>query len=437
MKRRSFVKKTMAAGALAGFPSIIPSSVLGWNGAVAPSNKAAIGLIACGNRAGLAGDYAKYGKSEIVAVCDPIDSRRLDFKKRFGGCDDYRDFRDLLARDDIDAVHIATADHWHVPISLYAAQAGKDMYTEKPLGISIEQDLKARDIVDKYERVFQYGAQQRSLGHVRLGIELVLNGHIGEVSDVYVWCQRGESGASCEEIPVPAGFDYDLWLGPAPRAPFCRDRCLVQGQRNGIFHIHDYAIGFIAGWGAHPMDMLQWWADNSGMESAIPLRYEGRGTIPTEGLFDTVTHWDVEGVYANGIRFHFMDNETAARKAPHPGVRHDHGTCFVGSEGWVTTRRGGWETSSNELRQQARDPGAKRLQVSGNQVRNFVDAVLTREQPVDNLHSAVLSDVATHLSEISVRSGKVVEWDPKMETIKDNELRKYMHRDMRGPWKLV
>lgn len=437
MKRRSFIGKTMAAGALAGFPSVIPSSVLGRNGSVAPSNRVAVGVIACGSQAGMAGQYSAYGKSEVVAVCDPIQSRRLNFKSRFGNCDDYNDFRDLLARDDIDAVHISTADHWHVPISLYAAEAGKDMYTEKPLGISIDQDIKSREIVDKHGCIFQYGAQQRSIAHVRMGIELVLNGHIGDVTDVYVWCPRGESGGSGEEIPVPDGFDYDLWLGPAPKAPFSHDRCLVQSPRNGIFHIYDYAIGFIAGWGAHPMDMLQWWVDNSNTIDNIPVKYEGRGTIPSEGLFNTVTHWDVEGVYANGVRFHFMDDETAARKAPHPGVRHDHGTCFVGGDGWVTVRRGGWETSSPELRQAARDPGEKKLKVSANQVHNFVDCVLSREQPVDDLHSAVLSDIATHLAEISVRTGETVEWDAESETIKNAEQRKFMHRDMREPWKLV
>jgi len=437
MKRRSFIGKTMAAGALAGFPSIIPSAVLGRNGDVAPSNKAAIGLIACGNRAGVAIDYKRYNKSEVVAVCDPIRERRLEKKKIYGNCSDYTDFRDLLARDDIDAVHISTADHWHVPISLYAAKAGKDMYTEKPLGISIAQDLKARDIADKYGRVFQYGAQQRSQTPVRLGIELVLNGHIGDVTDVYVWAPKGESGGVCNPISVPKGYDYDLWLGPAPQAPFCRDRCLVQGPRNAIFHIYDYAIGFIAGWGAHPMDMLQWWIDNSDIKEKIPVRYEGKGTIPTDGLFNTVTHWDVEGVYANGIKFHFMDNETANRKSPHPAVKGGHGTAFVGTEGWVMTKRGGWETSSAALRQKARNPGPKKLKVSKNQRQNLVDCVLSREEPVDNLHSAVLSDVATHLSEIAVRSGKVVEWDNEKETITNKDLQKYMHRDMRDPWKLV
>ncbi|UCD58338.1 MAG: Gfo/Idh/MocA family oxidoreductase, partial [Candidatus Hydrogenedentota bacterium] len=177
LKNGSFI----AAVAVAG-PNIVPSSVFG---ASAPSNRVNIGVIGCGNRSKVVIDYVDYEKSQIVAVADPIKERRLIRKKQAGGCDDYNDFRELLARDDVDAVHISTADHWHVPISLAAARAGKDMYTEKPLGISIEQDQAAREIVDKHRRIFQYGTQNRSLAQLRMGLELVLNGHIGKVKEVY------------------------------------------------------------------------------------------------------------------------------------------------------------------------------------------------------------------------------------------------------------
>ena len=235
--RRQFIKRATLAGVALGFPTIVPSTVLARSGKASPNEKVNVALIGCGSRSFYAAGYKNYEKSAVVAVCDPIKSRRLARKQQFGGCDDYSDFREVLARKDVDAVHIATADHWHVPISLMADRAGKDMYTEKPLGISIEQDKKSRRIVDKYHRVFQYGAQQRSMQHVRLGIELVLNGHIGEVTDTYVWAPHGQSGGKCEETPVPADYDYDLWLGPAPKSPFCADSCLNQGSRNGIFHI--------------------------------------------------------------------------------------------------------------------------------------------------------------------------------------------------------
>ncbi len=431
MDRRQFIKRSAAAGAVIGFPTIIPSTVLGKNGSVAPSNRAAIGLIGCGDRAKYAGMYQRYDKSEVVAVCDPFKIRREAFSKKFNNCDMYNDFRELLERDDIDAVHIATPDHWHVPIAMYAAKAGKDIYAEKPLGISIEQDLEARKIVDKHKCVFQYGAQQRSIMHVRLGIELVLNGHIGEVKEIYTWANQGRAGGNPAERPVPEGFDYNMWLGPAVEKPYCADRV----SKHGAWHCYDYAIGFIAGWGAHPMDMLQWWADNAGMKE-IPVKYEGTGKWAPDDLYNGTTNWDVHCSYANGITLRFMDTQTARQAKPHPAVDGGHGTLFVGSEGWVRVSRGGWATSSEEIRRKAKVPGEKRLVVSKDQIQNFVDCVISRETPVDDLHSAVRSDVATHLSNIALRSGKTVEWDPKKERIRGKDLRHYMQREMRGPWKV-
>ncbi|MEI6654021.1 MAG: Gfo/Idh/MocA family oxidoreductase [Verrucomicrobiota bacterium] len=436
LSRRGFIKKTAMAGTLIGFPTIIPSSALARSGKASPNSKVNVALIGCGDRSGYAANYKSYDKSVVVAVCDPNKSRRLMRKQQFGNCDDYNDFREVLARKDVDAVHIATPDHWHVPISLMAAQAGKDMYTEKPLGISIAHDKKAREIVDKYDRIFQYGAQQRSIEHVRRGIELVLNGHIGEVKETYVWAPRGESGGTLAETPVPEGFDYEMWLGPAPKAPFCNDRCMVQSPRNGIFHIYDYAIGFVAGWGAHPADMLQWWLDHSGLPN-MPVSCEAKGVIPTEGLFNTLTHWDAQFIYPGGLKLRFMDDQTATKEKPHPGIGGDHGTLFVGTEGWVRVSRGGWKTSSNELREKARDPGPKMLPVSRDQIQNLVDCVLSREQPVDNLHSAVRSDILCHLIDISARTGRKIAWDPAKETITgDPQAEVMMHRELRSPWTL-
>lgn len=437
VNRRTFVKTTGVAGAAIGFPSIIPSSALGKDGKAAPSERVGVGKIACGNRSGYAGMYQRLPNSQIVAVCDPQKNRRDRDSGRFGNCPAYSDFRELLANKDVDAVHITTQDHWHVPISIMAAKAGKDMYTEKPLGISIEQDIKSRVIVDKYKRIFQYGAQQRSISHVRMGIELALNGHLGDIKETYVWAPHGESGGSATPvIPVPEDYDYDMWLGPAPKAPFCRDRAQGGGHRNGIFHIYDYAIGFMAGWGAHPMDMLQWWADNAGMKT-IPKHYEATGTLPTEGLFNTITHWDSRCTYENGLKMRFMDDQTANKAKPHEGIFGGHGTCFVGTKGWVTVNRGGWRVSSEEIRKQAKEPGDKRLVVSPDQIRNFVDCCISREQPVDDLHSAVRSDIACHLTDISIRRGKPITWDPKKEVIVDDpEAARMASRPMRAPWTL-
>ncbi len=438
-RRRLLGNSARTVAAAVAFPTIVSASALGKDGKAPASDRVCVGTISCGGRSGAAGDYQRYGKSQIVAVCDPQTDRRMRHKKAYGNCADYNDFRELLANKDVDAVHIATQDHWHVPISIAAARAGKDMYTEKPLGISVEQCLAARQIVDKHKRMFQYGTQNRSMSQVRLGTELVLNGHIGKVKEVYVWAPQGQSGGSPTPVlPVPKGFDYDMWLGPAPKAPFCKSRALTGGPRNGIFHIYDYAIGFIAGWGAHPMDQAQQWADNAGLK--IPVTYEGTGTIPTKGLFNTLTHWDMTCTFPNGLKMRFLDNQTARKNnnVPHiDKMRFGHGSLWVGDKGWVAVTRGGWKVFPESLLKKAKDAGKKKLIVSGNHTRNFIDSCLSRTQPVSNLHSAVNSDMICHLCDISIRTGRKITWDPARETIVgDAEAAKRMHRAMRGPWTL-
>lgn len=432
MGRRAFLRWS----AMAAAPAIVPASVLG-QGSTPPSERLGVALIACGGRAGYGARYHEHANARIVAVCDPVRERREAFSRRFGGCRAARDFREVLADPEVDAVHIATPDHWHVPIALMAAKAGKHMYIEKPLGLCAAQTLAARAITDRFGRLVQYGAQQRSIQHVRMGIELVLNGHIGRVRELYTWAPKGESGGRPEPVlPVPEGFDYDLWLGPAPWAPFCEDRCLGQGHRKGIYHIYDYAIGFIAGWGAHPMDMLQWWADHAG-RAEVPIRYEGTGLIPTEGLFNTVTHWDVTATYQDGLKLRFMDNETAARLRPHPGIEGNHGTLFVGEEGWVRVSRDNWKTSPESLMYKGKDPGERRLRASRDQIDDFIESVRAGRTPIDDLHSAVRSDLACHLSEISIRTGRPITWDPARETIVgDADAARLLSRSAREPWSL-
>lgn len=432
MGRRAFLRWS----AMAAAPAIVPASALG-QGSAPPSERLGVALIACGDRASYGARYHEHPHARIVAVCDPIRERREAFSRRFGGCRAVRDVRDVLADPQVDAVHIATPDHWHVPIALMAAKAGKHMYIEKPLGLCAAQTLAARAIADRFGRLVQYGAQQRSIQHVRMGIELVLNGHIGRVRELFTWAPRGESGGRPEPVlPVPEGFDYDLWLGPAPLAPFCEDRCLGKGQRKGVYHIYDYSIGFIAGWGAHPMDMLQWWADNAG-RIEIPIHYEGTGRIPTEGLFNTVTHWDVTATYPDGLKLRFMDDQTAARLRPHPGMEGNHGTLFVGEEGWVRVSRDNWMTSPQSLMHEGKDPGERRLRVSRHQIDDFIESVRAGRTPIDDLHSAVRSDLACHLSEIAVRTGRPLTWDPVRETIVgDPDSARLLLRSAREPWSL-
>ena len=432
----------MFAGALVAAPQIVKAQTLGKGGAVAANSRINMAVLATGSRASAAAPYFRDKRCQVTVLCDPNKKRIAKYKERL--CKDFsgletQDFREALADKNVDAVHISTGDHWHVPMSLAAARAGKHAYCEKPLGISIEQCLAAKAITEKHKRIFQYGTQNRSLNPVRLGIQLALNGYIGDIKKAYVWAPRGASGGSATPVlPVPPDLDYDLWLGPAPEKPFCHDRCIQQGGRTGIYHIYDYAIGFIAGWGAHPVDQFQWYADQKGM--ILPESVKGTGTIPREGLFDTITDWDIDTVYKCGFEMKFMDVQTCHKymdKGAIPVSKTGHGSMFVGEKGWINVHRGGWAFSSDDIRKQAKDEMKIKLKVSNNHQLNFIDAIQGKTETVSDLDAAIRSDIICHLSDIAIRTGKEVKWDEKKKTIVgDDQQISMMKRDMRSGYGL-
>lgn len=442
ISRRTFLRNSLAVAGAIGFPTIIPASALGKDGKVAPSERILIGVIGCGQRSRVAQQYEVGKKGEIVAVVDP-DPQAL--RSWVGGVlkgrkvREHSDFRELL-RGEVDAVHIATGDYWHVPVALLAARAKKHIYVEKPLAISIEQCLACREISAEHKVVVQYGTQNRTTVYVRSGIELLLNGHIGEIKEIYVFAPEGLSGGSATPVlPVPAGFDYDMWQGPAAEAPFCRDRVLVKGPHNGIFHINDYAIGFLAEWGAHPYDQLQWWLDE--MKIGMPEKVEATGSIPTQGLFNTITHWDALITYPGLPSVRFADQESIKKHLPKlDGLKpNGHGTVFVGSEGWLYFHRDGLQGSSRELLAKNKNPGPRRVIHAGaSHQDNFLDAIQGKNQVVSNLDSAIRSDICCHLTDLAIRTGKPVGWDDKRHTVTDNpEAVPLMRRAMRQPWNVL
>jgi hypothetical protein len=323
-----------------------------------------------------------------------------------------------LAREDIDAVVIATPDHWHVPIANAAIRAGKDVYVEKPLGLTVQEDLECRKLVKKHNRIFQYGTQQRSSAHCRLGCELVRGGKIGKITALEVDAPNGGAGGSTQEAPAPEDLDYDMWIGPAPVKPYTADRC----KPPGTYWIYDYSIGYLAGWGAHPLDILVWGCD---CDLAGPMTFEGTGMIPTEGLYDTVYNWEVSIEMAGGIKMIFR-----------PGADR---TKFIGEGGWVEVARPRNRTKSSPSTLMESQLGLDdvRLPVSGNHQQNFVDCVKSRETPVSNIDEAVRSDIISQISDIAVRTGRKITWDPVKEVIiGDEEASKMLSRPMRAPWTL-
>jgi predicted dehydrogenase len=434
LNRRDLLKQAAAAAGTIAFPYCITSTALGDANTPAVSERVALGHIGVGGQgSGLLENFLRIKDAQCVAVADPIKERREGWISRIG-CAAYNDFRELLARKDVDAVVVATQDHWHVPIAIMAAKAGKDMYVEKPLGISIEHDKAARKAVRDYSRIFQYGTQQRSDRNFRFACELARNKYIGELKEIHAWCSDGTLGGSTAEEPVPAGFDYDMWLGPALVKPFNHDRCLRTDTSKGTYHIYDYAIGFIAGWGAHPLDIAQWGNDT---DNTAPVLYQGKGTLPKEGLFDTTLHWDINCTYKNGVKLHFMSTTVAGPIVGKYRKMNDHGTTFIGDKGWVSVDRGGIYAQPEELLDIQLKPSDLHLYESSDHYANFVQCVQNRKDPICTVESAAQSDFICHLSDIVVRTGRPVKWDPKNEKILDNpEAQRYTSRAMRSPWTL-
>ncbi len=414
LTRRDLLK-TAAAGAVAA-PCVIPSSALGNEEKAAPSERVALGHIGVGGRGGgLLAGFQQCRNAQSVAVCDAYRERREARAKRISG-KAYSDFRELLARKDVDAVVVATPDHWHVPIAIAAARAGKDAYVEKPLGVSVEQDLACRAVFKERKRIFQYGTQQRSSPHCRFGCELVRSGRVGTVHSIEVIAPNGGAGGSTEVVPVPPNLDYEMWCGPAPLAPYSNGRCSAPGT----YWIYDYSIGYLGGWGAHPLDIMVWGSDD---DVSGVMELEGTGVVPTEGLYDTVYNWDMTGTFGNGVKFTFK-----------PG---GDSTKFIGDEGWVRIWRGGIDAEPKSLLESKIGPGEVHLIESLRQDQNFVDSVLSRQQAISPIDDSVRSDLISQLCDIAVRTGRKIKWDTKKEVILgDEEASKMIHRPMRAPWPL-
>ena len=454
--RRSFMKAALAAGLA---PTIVPANtVRAQEGRPTPSNKTTFALIGCGNMgpAGVFNNVIKNPNVQIIAMCDVFKSRRdaraQQVDKHYGttGCAAVADFRDLLARKDLDCVEIATADHWHVPLAIHAVRNGKDVYVEKPLGTAINWARILRDEVTKRNAVFQFGTWQRSQRHFRKACEMVRNGIIGKVQRVDAWApgmnthDKGgiddpNSGLSklhveglTPQVP-PADLDFDLWLGPAPAAFYSPARVTADGG----YHIADYALGFIAGWDIHSIDIAQW---GLGTDNTVPVSYKGTCKWPTtRGIFDTISAWDVTCTYATGIDLHLMDWKTAqpAIAAYRPDC--NHGTTFFGEKGWISVDRGSVYVSNKEWHWDKIQWSDKDTQLlasdQNNQWHGFIDSVRTRKPTVNPIGSAFNGDLICHLARLAAISGREITWDTKSEKLIGNgDLAMHLDRTARAPW---
>jgi Oxidoreductase family, C-terminal alpha/beta domain/Oxidoreductase family, NAD-binding Rossmann fold len=441
--RRQFIRGAAAAGVAAfGFPTIVPTSL---RGADAPSKHVHLAAIGVGGR-GFSDcwqNFVPLDDVRFLAVADCFASRRDRFaqrcNERYGAtvCKPYADYREVLARDDIDGVVISTPDHWHVPVAFHAALAGKDIYCEKPLGTAMTWAFKLRRAVQEHRTVFQYGTQQRSMRPSQIAIDLVRNGYIGTVERCNVWCPAlgRPTWGSTEPTEAPADLNYDRWIGPAPMKPYTKDRC----TNMGAYHIYDYALGFIAGWGAHPLDLLQWGLNT---DHTAPVKYEGTGKIAEGGLADTIWTWDVHFEYAHGVPTRFMSADVA--KEPISGylpTSRPEGTTFFGGEGWVSVSRGACTFNLKgrmvDFTQFVFRKNDERVYSGDSQARNFIDCMKSRRPTVNPFESAIRSDTISHLSDIAIRKRRTVRYDPQHERIIDDaDASAMLDRPTRQPYVL-
>ena len=363
LNRRSFLKRaSAAAGAMAACPTIVPSSVFGER---VPSNRITMAFIGVGNQGtnDLQG-FLSDDRVQVVAVCDVNREipgywsgsvRGREYAKRlveryyagkkdlpnYRGCDAYEDFRDALGRKDFDVVEIATPDHWHAALTVAAARAGKDIYCQKPLSLTITEGRAMVNAVRRYGRILQTGSQQRSDYNFRRACELVRNGRIGKLQTVKCGLPAGTPdysgslGVSTDAAPVPEGFNYDLWLGPAPAAPYCPARCHVNFR-----WILDYSGGQLTDWGGHHPDIAQWGMDteNTGPVNVV----NAKGKFANGPLWNTATEYYFECIYANGVKL-IISNRM-------PG-----GVTFEGTDGKVWANRGTHKASSPDIMRSVMD----------------------------------------------------------------------------------
>ena len=437
--RRQFLKGvTSAAAGAVGFPYIVSSSALGGAGNVAASERIAVGCVGVGPQGtGVMGNFLRQKDARVVAICDLKKQRREAVRNivnkhyKDSGCATYEDFRELMARDDIDVVLVATADHWHVLVSIAAVESGKDVYMEKPMGLSVAQDQAMREAAHRYGRIFQFGTQQRSTRNFRFACELALNERIGKLHTINVWSPGSSSGGDPKPVPEPDGIDYDMWLGPAPYVPYTKDRC----SNRLWWFVSDYALGFIAGWGIHPVDIAIW---GGGDKVKTPVTIEGKGEWPSpDGVCDTARNWDVVCKYDSGITMNFTGWPCREEWTKRYGKIQGHGTAFEGSKGWVQVNRGGITAHPKELLTTEFGPNEIQLTKSGNHVRNLLDCVKSRKEAISNVDVAVQGDIICHFSDIAIRLEEKLRWDPKRERFVNNDAaNRMLERSMRSPWRL-
>jgi len=443
ISRRAALWRAVGLAAAAAGPWVVPASALG---AAAPSNRITLGCIGVGNQGSqVLRGFLQQDDCRVLAVCDvnrashgyksddqflgrevarkAVDdhyaARRRD--GRSGGCSACTDFREVLSRGDIDAVVIAVPDHWHGVMTCAAARAGKDIYCEKPLSLTVAQGRAMVREVRRCGVVLQTGSHERSNAVARFACELVRNGRIGplrRILTVVGFWNKTAPPRDWTPAPPPGDFDYEMWLGPAPYQPYHKDRCLYNFR-----FLLDYSGGQVTNYGAHSLDLAQW---GHGSEDTGPVEVEDAGSVfPSDGLFDVAKVVHFRGRYADGVELECITraDSVCAR--------------FEGSEGWVEYGYGGFKTHPESLKRSPIRPNDIRLYESPGHCRNFLDCVRTRREPAAPVEVGHRSASLCHVANIAMRLKRPLRWDPQREQFtNDDEANRMLARPMRSPWHL-
>ncbi|MHB8864584.1 MAG: Gfo/Idh/MocA family protein [Pirellulaceae bacterium] len=439
VSRRHFLAGAATTLAL---PWIVPASALGRQGHLPPSERITIGMLGVGNRGSSSlRAMQPLPDHQVLAIADCRRDRaelarqlvhafyaQRTGTQEFQGCDIYSDFRELLARDDIDAVWGCVPDHWHGVVYSQAIQAGKDIYGEKPISRWINPGVQICDAVRRYSCVFQTGTQQRSSSHFRHACELAINGYLGQVHTVCVGAPGGQTYPVEPSSAPPAGFDYDMWSGPAPLIPFDAKRC----EWLAMYMISHYCAGFITNWGVHHLDIAGWGCPEVFEK---PFEIAGTGILPTEGMTDTWISWQMELRWESGLRMNYSNSDNPNRL----------GCRFEGPEGWVhVSREGIWAEPASLLTVKLK-PQEIHLHASPDfpdpytaHTADFFRAVRTRQDPVSPVEGGHAASTLGNVADIALRLGRKVTWDPAHRRfVADDVANTMLDRPLRSPWAMV
>lgn len=423
LSRRQFIGRSAALSAV----FIVPRYVLGGKGYVAPSDRITLGFIGNGRQGhGLLNAFLGTGEVQVLATADVYKAKRDDFKQkvnafyakqsdrsRYTGFSDYNDFRELLERKDIDAVVVASPDFWHAVHTIRAAEAGKDIYCEKPLAHTISEGRAMVDAVHKHKRILQTGSMQRSWPEFRQTAELIRNGYLGDIKAIKVSVGGPPVAYDLPEEPLPDGLDWDLWLGPDTyyhynnRIAPTLDADFWAEWRN----YKPFGGGFMADWGAHMFDIVQWALD---MDRSGPTHI-----IPPDGK--EISHLTYR--YANGITM------------THENFGKNNAIRFIGTKGQLDIQRGKLVTDPPALKDRKIGPGEKHVYYSSDHYKDWLNAIRKRTDPICDVETGHRSGTVCNLGNIAYELKRPLQWDPVKEKFKnDKEANKLRGREMRKPW---